>query len=98
MTHANPNQWLRDAKPANSIVPIARFVTETVFATKTRGYGVVAAVAGVDEEGLTDQEVDAKIRAIEGGLRGCRKAHASISTCGSAAGSGFRAGPCTPIR
>ena len=70
MTHANPNQWLRDAKPANSIVPIARFVTETVFATKTRGYGVLAAVAGVDEEGLTDQELDAKIRAIEGGLRG----------------------------
>ena len=70
MTHANANQWFADAKAANSIVPIARFVSPTVFATKTSGYGCLFSVSGVDEEGLTDQELDAKIRAIEGGLRG----------------------------
>jgi type IV secretion system protein VirB4 len=70
MTRANANQWFTDAKAANSIVPLARFVSPTVFATKSSGYGCLFSVTGVDEEGLTDQELDAKIRAIEGGLRG----------------------------
>jgi type IV secretion system protein VirB4 len=70
MTRANANQWFTDAKAANSIVPIARFVSPTVFATKSSGYGCLFSVTGVDEEGLTDQELEAKIRAIEGGLRG----------------------------
>jgi type IV secretion system protein VirB4 len=70
MTRANANQWFTDAKAANSIVPIARFVSPTVFATKSSGYGCLFSVTGVDEEGLTDQELEARIRAIEGGLRG----------------------------
>jgi len=70
MTRANANQWFRTAKAANSIVPIARFVSPTIFATKTSGYGCLFSVAGVDEEGLTDQELDARVRAVEGGLRG----------------------------
>ena len=36
MTRANANQWFTDAKAANSIVPIARFVSPTVFATEGR--------------------------------------------------------------
>ena len=70
MTRANANQWFTDAKAANSIVPIARFVSPTVFATKSSGYGCLFSVTGVDDEGLTDQELEARIRAIEGGLRG----------------------------
>jgi len=70
MTRANANQWITDAKAANSIVPIARFVSPTVFAMKAGGYGCLFSLTGVDEEGLTDQELEAKIRAVEGGLRG----------------------------
>jgi type IV secretion system protein VirB4 len=70
MTRANANQWFTDAKAANSIVPVARFVSPTIFATKTSGYGCLFSLTGVDEEGLTDQELDARVRAVEGGLRG----------------------------
>ncbi|NYF54108.1 VirB4 family type IV secretion system protein [Tunturiibacter gelidoferens] len=70
MTHANANKWFTEAKAANSIVPIARFVSPTVFAMKAGGYGCMFSLSGVDEEGLTDQELDAKVRAVEGGLRG----------------------------
>ncbi len=70
MTHANANQWFTDAGAANSIIPVVRFVTPTVFATKTRGYGVLFEAAGADEEGLTDSELNAKTRVIEMGLRG----------------------------
>ena len=70
MTRANANQWFTDAKAANSIIPIARFVSPTVFATKTRGYGCLFEVAGADEEGLTDSEINARVRAVETGLRG----------------------------
>ena len=70
MTRANANQWFTDAKAANSIVPIARFVSPTVFAMKAGGYGCLFSLTGVDEEGLTDQELEARIRAVEGGLRG----------------------------
>ncbi len=70
MTRANANQWFTDAGAANSIIPIARFVTPTIFATKTRGYGILCEVAGVDEEGLTDAEISARVRAVETGLRG----------------------------
>src|SRR5882757_9360043 len=70
MTHANANSWFTDAKAANSIVPIARFVSPSVFAMKAGGYGCMFSLSGVDEEGLTDQELDAKVRAVEGGLRG----------------------------
>jgi type IV secretion system protein VirB4 len=70
MTHANANQWFTDAGAANSIIPIARFVTPTIFATKTRGYGILAEVSGADQEGLTDSEINAKVRAVETGVRG----------------------------
>ena len=70
MTRANANQWFTDAGAANSIIPIARFVNSTVFATKTRGYGCLFELAGADEEGLTDGELSSRVRAIETGLRG----------------------------
>ena len=70
MTHENANQWFTNAGAANSIIPIARFVTPTVFATKTRGYGCLLEAVGADEEGLTDAEINAKVRAVEMGLRG----------------------------
>ena len=70
MTRANANQWFTDAKAANSIVPIARFVSPTIFATKTRGYGCLFELAGADEEGLTEAEVEARVRSIEMALRG----------------------------
>jgi type IV secretion system protein VirB4 len=64
MTHANAHRWFTGAKAANSIVPIARFVSPTVFAAKSSGYGCLFSITGVDEEGLTDQELGARIRAI----------------------------------
>ncbi len=70
MTRANANQWFTDAGAANSIMPIVRFVTPTVFASKTRGYGLLFEVDGADEEGLTDPEIASKMRGVEGGLRG----------------------------
>jgi type IV secretion system protein VirB4 len=70
MTRANANQWFTDAGAANGIIPIARFVNQTVFATKTRGYGCMFELAGADEEGLTDSELNARVRAVETGLRG----------------------------
>ena len=70
MTRANANPWFTDAGAANSIMPIVRFVTPTVFASKTRGYGLLFEVDGVDEEGLTDPEIASKMRGVEGGVRG----------------------------
>jgi type IV secretion system protein VirB4 len=75
MTRANTEQlkytpWLAKAGAACSIVPIARFVNERVFALKGGGYGCLFSLAGVDEEGLTDQELEAEMRSIEGALRG----------------------------
>jgi type IV secretion system protein VirB4 len=75
MTHANIEQlkhtpWFAKAGAACSIVPIARFVDPSIFALKGGGYGCLFALAGIDEEGLTDQELDARMRSIEGALRG----------------------------
>jgi type IV secretion system protein VirB4 len=70
MTRANANPWFTDAGAANSIMPIVRFVTPTVFASKTRGYGLLFEVDGADEEGLTDPEIASKMRGVEGGVRG----------------------------
>ncbi len=67
---AKANPWFAQAGAANRIVPVARFVNETVFATKTRGYGCLFTLAGVDEEGLTDAELEGRVRAVEGGTRG----------------------------
>jgi len=75
MTRANTEQlkhtpWFAKAGAASSIVPIARFVGPSIFALKGGGYGCLFALAGVDEEGLTNQELDARMRSIEGALRG----------------------------
>ena len=75
MTHANTEQlkytpWFAKAGAACSIVPIARFVNERIFALKGGGYGCLFSLAGIDEEGLTDRELEAEMRSIEGALRG----------------------------
>ncbi len=75
MTRANTEQikhtpWFAKAGAACSIVPISRFVGPNVFALKGSGYGCLFSLTGIDEEGLTDQELDARMRSIEGALRG----------------------------
>src|SRR3984957_9811590 len=75
MTLANTEQrrhtpWFAKAGAACSIVPISRFVSTTAFALKGGGYGCLFSLAGIDEEGLTDLELDSRMRSIEGALRG----------------------------
>jgi type IV secretion system protein VirB4 len=75
MTRANTEQakyvpWFAKAGAACSIVPIARFVNDHIFALKGGGYGCLFALSGVDEEGLTDQELESQLRMVEGALRG----------------------------
>jgi hypothetical protein len=75
MTHANAEQirhspWFAKAGAACSIVPISRFVGPNIFALKGGGYGCLFSLVGIDEEGLTDRELDSRIRSIEGALRG----------------------------
>ena len=75
MTHANAEQlkhtpWFAKAGAACSIVPIARFVGPEIFALKGGGYGCLFALTGIDEEGLTDLELESRMRSIEGSLRG----------------------------
>jgi type IV secretion system protein VirB4 len=62
--------WYAKAGAASSIVPLARWVSPTVFALKNGGYGVAASVAGMDEESLTDQELESRTRTLQGALRG----------------------------
>jgi len=62
--------WFAKAGAACSIVPIARFVNDRIFALKGGGYGCLFSVAGIDEEGVTDQGLEAQVRSIEGALRG----------------------------
>jgi type IV secretion system protein VirB4 len=74
MTRVNTEQakytpWFAKAGAACSIVPIARFVNDQIFALKGGGYGCLFLLAGIDEEGLTDQELEAEMRSIEGALR-----------------------------
>jgi len=75
MTRANTERlkytpWFAKAGAACSIVPIARFINDRIFALKGGGYGCLFSLAGLDEEGLTDQELEAQMRSIEGALRG----------------------------
>ena len=75
MTRVNTEQqkytpWFAKAGVACSIVPIARFVNDRIFALKGGGYGCLFSLSGIDEEGLTDQQLDAQMRSIEGALRG----------------------------
>jgi type IV secretion system protein VirB4 len=53
--------WYAKAGAGCSIVPISRFVTPTIFALKTGGYGCLFSLTGIDEESLTDQEFDARV-------------------------------------
>ncbi|MBB6144107.1 type IV secretion system protein VirB4 [Silvibacterium bohemicum] len=75
MTRVNTEQakfvpWFAKAGAACSIVPIARFIGPNIFALKGGGYGCLFALTGIDEEGLTDQELESRMRSIEGALRG----------------------------
>jgi type IV secretion system protein VirB4 len=51
--------WYAKVGAACSIVPISRFVNERIFALKGGGYGCLFSLTGVDEEGVTDQELEA---------------------------------------
>ena len=75
MTRVNAEQikhtpWFAKAGAACSIVPIARFVSPNIFALKGGGYGCLFSLTGIDEEGVTDQGLDSRMRSIEGALRG----------------------------
>ena len=75
MTRANTEQikhtpWFAKAGAACSIVPISRFVGPDIFALKGGGYGCVFSLTGLDEEALTDLELEARVRQVEGALRG----------------------------
>ena len=62
--------WFAKAGAACSIVPLSRFVGPHIFALKGGGFGCLFSCTGVDEENLTDQELDAHVRGVEGALRG----------------------------
>jgi type IV secretion system protein VirB4 len=68
--HLKYTPWYAKAGAACSIVPISRFVNDRIFALKGGGYGCLFSLAGIDEEGLTDQQLEAQMRSIEGALRG----------------------------
>lgn len=75
MTRASTEQakhvpWFAKAGAACSIVPIVRFVSDQIFALKGGGYGCLLRLAGIDDESLTDQEIESQIRSVEGALRG----------------------------
>ncbi|HEY4381381.1 MAG TPA: type VI secretion protein [Acidobacteriaceae bacterium] len=75
MTRANTEQlkhtpWFAKAGAACSIVPISRFIGPSIFALKGGGYGCLFSLTGIDEEGMTDLELDSRMRSIEGALRG----------------------------
>jgi type IV secretion system protein VirB4 len=75
MTRASVEQqkntpWFAKAGAACSIVPISRFVSQQIFALKGGGYGCLFSLTGIDEEGLTDLEIESRVRSIEGALRG----------------------------
>jgi len=75
MTRANTEQakfvpWFAKAGAACRIVPIGRFVNEQIFALKGGGYGCLFTLTGIDEEGLTDEELEAQMRSVEAALHG----------------------------
>jgi type IV secretion system protein VirB4 len=75
MTRASIEQqkntpWFAKAGAACSIVPISRFVSQQIFALKAGGYGCLFSLTGIDEESLTDVEIESRVRSIEGALRG----------------------------
>ncbi|MGB7355330.1 MAG: type VI secretion protein, partial [Acidobacteriaceae bacterium] len=68
--HAKFVPWFAKAGAACSIVPISRFIGPNIFALKGGGCGCLFRLRGIDEESLTDLELDAQMRSIEGALRG----------------------------
>ena len=64
------NPWFAKAGAACSIVPITRFVSPHIFALKGGGYGCLFSLTGIDEEGLTDRELESRVLSMEGALRG----------------------------
>jgi type IV secretion system protein VirB4 len=68
--HERCTPWFAKAGAACSIIPISRFVNEQIFALKGGGYGCLFSLDGIDEEALTDRELEAEMRSIEGALRG----------------------------
>ena len=86
MTRANTEQlkhtpWFAKAGAACSIVPISRFVGPNIFALKGGGYGCLFSLTGMDEEGLTDLELEvASAIRSRAHCADCPKAPASIST------------------
>ena len=75
-------RWYRKSRPTRSIVPVTRFISDTVFALKNGGYGCLFAVTGIDDEGLTDQAVADSVSCIYGALLALpRWADVPISPC-----------------
>ncbi|WP_263378477.1 VirB4 family type IV secretion system protein [Granulicella paludicola] len=68
--HLQSVPWFAKAGAACSIVPISRFVGPNHFAMKGGGYGCLFTLTGIDEEGITDLELETRVRSIEGALRG----------------------------
>ena len=103
MTRATTEQikhapWFAKAGAACSIVPIARLVNPNVFALKGGGYGCLFSLTVIDDLGLTDLELDSRMRSIERSYADCRKALVSLSTRASCPASIFRARRSMQIR
>ena len=62
------NSWYRKSKPTRSIVPLSHFVSARVFALKNEGYGCLLGLAGVDDEGLTQEHVSSITARIQAAL------------------------------
>jgi type IV secretion system protein VirB4 len=74
MTRAKDEQlkhtpWFAKAGAACSIIPISRFVDNRIFTLKGGGYGVMYTLTGMDQESLTDQELESRVLGIEAALR-----------------------------
>jgi hypothetical protein len=86
MTRANAEQmkytpWYAKARAACSIVPISRFVNDRIFALKGGGYGCLFSLTGIDEEGLTDQQLEAHARNVRLQFTEERAVHESGHGC-----------------
>ncbi len=69
-TETQHTPWFAQAGAACSIIPISRFIGPNIFALKRGGYGCLFTLTGIDEEGRTNEELEARVRSIEGALRG----------------------------
>ena len=62
--------WYAKAGAGCSIVPFSRFVSPTMLALKTGGFACWLHLTGMDDESLTDQELEGRVRLIGASLRG----------------------------